>query len=386
MSSRSVDQSVAVRQAVGTHLDWDQPTKELADLSSLAIQSLKVLFDEKERLFSRRIVWTERGCRREGISRCGTMIALLGLQRLEESGEKSGFDLGAIQEAVLQDTSWVKSARDLGLLLWFTAVCVPGRLSAVLDDFDLDAVLRSSADSRRGQTEGLAWFLAGIAHAGEAGARPRSDLIDVAVAAYHKLLHNQSENGLFRHLALPHSLREIFSHRFGTFADQMYAVYALTAFAREFEIEEPLESALACANSVCALQGDEGQWWFLYNTRRGCVANRYPVYSVHQDGTGPTALLALEEATGQSFRVDVWKGLSYTAGKHELSIDTINLDQVLIWDSMEAPQLIMRHWETACRYLHISRAPLVKKLSVRYEARPDHFGWMLYAFGKFRLS
>lgn len=164
----------------------------------------------------------------------------------------------------------------------------------------------------------------------------------------------------------------------------MYAIYALTAFAREFEIEEPLESALMCANSVCALQGDRGQWWFLYDTRRGCVANRYPVYSAHQDGTGPTALLALGEATSQSFHRAVWNGLSWIASNNELSVDLRNLNQSLIWDSIEVRKRITRHWETACSYLHIP-APLVNSLRIRYESRPDHFGWLLYAFGKFGL-
>jgi hypothetical protein len=62
------------------------------------------------------------------------------------------------------------------------------------------------------------------------------------------------------------------------------------------------------------------------------------------------------------------------------------LDQALIWDSIDAAQWhITRHWETACNYLHISRSPRVKNLRIRYEARPDHFGWLLYAFGEFGL-
>ena len=43
-------------------------------------------------------------------------------------------------------------------------------LSSVLNEFDLEAALGSCADSRRGRTQGLAWFLAGIAHARQANA------------------------------------------------------------------------------------------------------------------------------------------------------------------------------------------------------------------------
>ena len=384
MFPQPLDQSVSVRGSVGAYPETDGPGVEISELNSLAVQSLSTLFDEKEGLFYRRIVLTEHGFRRERPSRKRTMIALLGLQRLVESGATHPFNVAAIQDAILEDRSWIASAGDLGLLIWFTAVCAPEKLSTVLKGFDLDGALDTRVDGRQGYTQGLAWFLTGVAQARRASPQTLPDLTDVAARAYRLLLNNQSEQGLFSHIASPRSIREILAPRFGTFADQMYAIYALTAFAREFDIEEPLEYASSCANCVRALQGDRGQWWFLYDTRRGCVANRYPVYSAHQDGTGPTALLALEEATSQSFHVAVWNGLSWIAGKNELGVDLRSLDPVLIWDSMEPQTRMTQHWETACSFLHISKAPLVK-VKIRYEARPDHFGWLLYAFGKFGL-
>jgi hypothetical protein len=98
-----------------------------------------------------------------------------------------------------------------------------------------------------------------------------------------------------------------------------------------------------------------GQWWFRYDKRRGCVASRYPVCFAHQDGTGPTALLALEEATGQSFYVAIWNGLSWIAGNNELGVDLRSLDEALIWDSIEPQRRMTRHWETACSYVQFQR-------------------------------
>jgi hypothetical protein len=366
--------------------DMGGPFPRIPELNSLAVQSLISLFDEEQRLFCRRIKLTAQGFRREGTSRRHTIIALLGLQRLAESGATFTLDTVAIRDAILGDASWVRSAGDLGLLTWVTAICAPERLSQLFGQFDFDKVLDSFADARKRYTPGLAWFLAGIAHARRACPRTPLDLTDVAVETYHLLLDNQSEQGFFCHMGSPRSIHEMLFKRFGTFTDQMYAIYALTAFAREFGIEEPLEPALTCANSVCALQGERGQWWFLYDTRRGCVASRYPVYSAHQDGTGPTALLALEEATCQSFHPAVWKGLSWISANNELGVDLRSVDQAVIWDSMDAQRRITRLWEIACSYLHISRAPLVRSLRIRYEARPDHFGWLLYAFGKFGVS
>jgi hypothetical protein len=196
------------------------------------------------------------------------------------------------------------------------------------------------------------------------------------------LQDNQGENGIFGH-GVPRSfLGEMLCNRYGTFADQTHAIYALSKFACAFEIEEPLEMALNCANSVSAHQGKLGQWWFRYDRRRGCVASHYPVCSAHQDGMAPMALLALQEVTGQSFHKQIWKGLNWIAVQNELGADLRSLDPDLIWDSIEPQRRMAEYWEMACNYLHVSSEPQVKRLKIRYEARPHHFGWLLYAFGE----
>jgi hypothetical protein len=152
-------------------------------------------------------------------------------------------------------------------------------------------------------------------------------------------------------------------------------------FARAFQIEEPLASALSCANSICALQGEMGQWWFLYDKRACRVVHRYPVYSLHQDGTAPVGLLALGEATGQSFHQAIYKGLSWMTGANELGNDLRNLDLGWIWDSVWPKRWWTNCWEAPLHFLNISRGLPADALKIRYEARPDHFGWLLYAFG-----
>jgi hypothetical protein len=333
------------------------------------------MYDEKARLFSQRVTLTEEGFRREGTSRKRTIIALLGLQRLAESGGTQPFDVASIRDAIWEDTSWVTSAEDLGLLTWFTAVCVPERLGILLNAFDFGKALDTYSDARQARTRGLAWFLAGIAHARLASPGRIPDLTDVAVETYHSLLDNQSENGIFGHAAYPRFLREAFCNRFGTFDDQIYAIYALSTFARAFEIEEPLGPALDCANSVCALQGEMGQWWFLYDKRASRVVNRYPVLSLHQDGTAPAGLLALGEATGQSFHKSISKGLSWVVGANELGDDLRNMERGVIWDSIGLRRQIAKYWEAALSLMSISREPQAESLRIRYEARPDHFGW-----------
>jgi hypothetical protein len=183
----------------------------------------------------------------------------------------------------------------------------------------------------------------------------------------------------------PRFFQQTFWNRFGTFADQIYAIYALTTFGRAFQIEEPLESALGCANAVRALQGEMGQWWFLYDKRACRVVNRYPVLSLHQEGIAPVGLLALGETTGQSFDESIYKGLSWVAGENELSDDLRSPDRGLIWDSIGPRRRLANYWEGALSLMNISRETKGKNLGIRYEARPDHFGWLLYAFGRLGL-
>lgn len=383
MSGRRLAEARSFQEPVGNHSDSFDLQREFAALKELSLRSLVSLFQEKERLFSECAALTEEGFQQEGTSRKRTMIALLGLQRLAEAGGAQPFDLASIRDAVLEDTSWVCSVGDLGLLTWFTAVCAPERLERLFNEFDFGKALDAYSDGRQARTVGLAWFLAGIGHARLACSGALPDMTDIAVDTYHMLQDNQGESGIFGHVAFPKLVQRPFYNRLGTFADQIHAIYGLTTFARAFQIEEPLASALACANSVCALQGEMGQWWFLYDKHTCRVVNPYPVISHHQDGTAPTGLLALGDATGRSFHKPILKGLSWICGANELGKDLRNPDQGFIWDSIGSSSRITNYVQAALGLLNISYAVQGERLRIRHEVRPDHFGWLLYALARF---
>jgi hypothetical protein len=380
-SPRPLVEAVSVQEPGGLQMDGCGSRLALDDLNALALRSLVTLFEDKENLFCRRVTLIGEGIHRETTSRKRTMIALLGLQRLAESGATIPFDVALIRDAILEDTSWVKSIGELGLLTWLTAACAPARLEILFDELDFGSALESYWDGRQGQTIGLAWFLAGIAHARLVAPGMLPDITDVAVDAYHSLLDNQSEGGIFGHAAFSRFFPQTLYNRFGSFADQMHAIYGLTTFARAFQIDEPLASALSCANSVRALQGEMGQWWFLYDKRTRQIVNHYPILSLHQDGIAPVGFFALGEAIGQSFHGAVHKGLSWIAGANELGNDLRNLHRGLIWDSIGPRTRMANYWEAAFSLMNISHGPRAENLQIRYAARPDYFGWLLYAFG-----
>jgi hypothetical protein len=93
------------------------------------------------------------------------------------------------------------------------------------------------------------------------------------------------------------------------------------------------------------------------------------------------ALLALEEATGPSFDEAIQKGLAWVEGRNELGVDLHDREHGTIWDSIEPKSRIRK----AAMSLLGSDNP-GEKLQIRYEARPDHLGWLLYAFARFGIA
>jgi hypothetical protein len=373
------DVCAQTRTGVATKVE---PVIDVQELNSLALRSLGSLFNEKEQLFSHRVTLTGNGICWDVASRKRSMVALMGLQRLAVAGSSQPFDLASIREAILREKSWVSKAGDLGLLAWFAAVCAPDRLDSVFKEFDFENALTNYPDGRQARTTCVAWFLAGVAHARLVCPESVPDLTDVAVDAYHMLRDNQSENGIFGHAGSAGFPLESLYSRLGTFSDQIYAIYALSLFARAFHVEEPLESALGCANEVCALQGEMGQWWFLYDKRTARIVNRYPVLSAHQDGTAPCGLLALEDTTGRSFSKAIHKGLSWITGANELGDDLRDENRAFIWDSIGPKGRIRRYSDAAIGFVFPRAETHVRGLGIQREARADHLGWLLYAFGR----
>jgi len=359
-------------------------------LKSVAAKALLTLLDGRESLFFDRIALTEGGFRKDSVSQHRTVVALLGLLHFAESGLPHSFDLEAIEDAIFRDTRWVSSIGDLGILIRFAAECKPNRLASIINQFDLENALNLFLDGRQAQTAPLACFLAGISHARLGSRDVPLDLTDVAVDTYRLLKNNQGAGGIFVHAGCPSFLQQPFSNRFGTFADQADSIYALVTFARAFDIEEPLADALNCANVIRALQGDKGQWWFLYDKRSCRVVNHYPVRSIYQDGLAPMALMTLEEATGQKFQEAVCKGLSWIAGANELGADLRDFERGVIWESIALKSRIAGLRNAGLRNVGLSFGHKGhtngKNLQVCFEARPDHFGWLLYALSRFGFS
>lgn len=359
------------------------PPSNVRELISLAVRGLVAMFDKDKQLFCHRLLRTEDGLVREGLSPRYTIMTLLGLRELELAGIDSPFDTQAIYTSFIRDTNWIKGAGDLGLLMWLTASFDPDKLEGLFSTFDCETVLDRYSDAQEARTMELAWFLAGLAHAAETSTKLISTLTDLSVETYHRIEENQGEYGFFGHMSTKNSLAGRLRGRIGSFADQVYPIYAMSKFAKIFQVEDPLGPALECATAACAAQGESGQWWWLYDAQSGRVSSRYPVYSVHQHGMAPMGLYAVEEATGQSFKQFIYKGLCWIYGANELNVDMRDGTENLIWRCILPRNSQSKYWEMA---LNIVRSPhehsQVRSLKILHEQRPYEFGWLLFALAR----
>jgi len=339
------------------------------------------MLDGRKRFFCSRLVKTAQGMVSEGISPRYTLMTILGLREMDLAEGQSFFDTKALFEASIEDTNWIDGAGDLGLLIWTYAKCAPECLDDFFQTIKLQTALDRYQDARHARTMELAWFLAGIAHAALASPDLAPGLEDLAVEAYRRLKSNQGDHGFFGHMSTTKSAAGILRGRVGSFADQIYPIYAMSRFAAAFSVDEPLSSAADCARAICEAQGDMGQWWWLYDAKTGRVSSRYPVYSVHQHGMAPMGLLALQGVIGESFKGSIDKGLRWICGFNELGTDMRSFPERVVWRCMRPRKTQTKYWETALSFVRSQKDHRsVGELEILHEIRPYEFGWLLYAF------
>jgi hypothetical protein len=356
---------------------------EIRRLCELAVNGLVSMFDIDSQLFCFRVKRTKHGLVREGFSHRYSIIAFLGLSRLEASGLPSPIDVKRALGSLLRDYHWVDTLGDVGLLLWLCALVSPERIMEVDSRLRVETALNRFQGARQGSTVELAWFLSGLTHASRALPEPLPKLTDLAAKAYHLLIQNQGNQGIFGHLARKNSLAGALRGHLGSFADQVYPIYALTKFAEAYKVHTALDNARRCAEAICRAQGTRGQWWWHYDSSTGRPFERYPVYSVHQHGMGPMALMALGEATRMDVAGSVKRGLSWIEANNELAIDLRDPNANVIWRCIH---LNKRCKVQSRRFLSLLRhcpdAESMSNLAVRFECWSYELGWLLYALAR----
>jgi hypothetical protein len=352
----------------------------VSELCDLAASGLVAMLDPEKQIFCDIYNRTEKGMRRERLSPRYSLMTLLGLHRYQRSGRRSPVAIVPVLDALLQDTSWISSAGDLGLLLWTCAELVPERLPEVYREVGAQRALARFADGRQGYTMEVAWYLTGIANCYLAGHGDLPGLAEQTVAARQILEGNCGVSGVYGHLSRTRSWTGFVRGRIGTFADQVYPTIAFARLSQALQDGKARQIAQRTAQKMCELQAPSGEWCWHYDSVSGSVVSRYPVYSVHQHAMGPMMLFAASEATGCEFSQAIYKGLAWISGHNELHRDFVEPTLGLVWrsiylDSMDA------YTDAGLRFLQLRHGTAdARRLKVRYECRPYELGWLLYAF------
>lgn len=350
------------------------------ELLNLALSGLIPMFNPEGQLFCSRRWLSRTGLVNEGLSRRYTMISLLGVMQSEVNGRPPLLDHRAILRGLVKDTRWLDNMGDLGLLLWSCAMAQPEVVSDFCTSLNLQDVFRQYADARQGSTMELAWLLAGLAHRKLCVGANAPDHADTAFEAYKLIMQNQGPHGIFGHSATYRSLSGLFRGHIGSFADQVYPIYALAKFAHAYGMQPALQAAQRCAEAICRMQGPSGQWWWHYDARKGRVFERYPVYAVHQDGMAPMALFALGDAIRSDFSGPIYRGLAWISGNNELGHDLCDRSSGAIWRSIYRPASWKKRRDTVREFLRPGQFAEPTDLKILFECRPYHLGWLLYAF------
>jgi hypothetical protein len=362
-------------------------TPDICELNRMSLRGLVPMFVEDKQLFCFRLIRTNQGLASEGLSPRYTIMTLLGLRELERTGARTPFNTNAIYDSFRKDMSWIHGAGDLGLFIWLTAVFAPEQLDDLFTRCHLETALDRYSDAREAKTMELAWFLTGLSHAALAAPEKQVSLSDIANKTFQRLIKNQGKYGYFGHLSTTKSAAGFLRGKIGSFADQVYPTYALSKYSVAFHLEAPAKLALQCANAICAAQGELGQWWWLYDSKSGNISSKYHVYSVHQQGMAPMALIAAEEATGHGFQEQIDKGLRWIYGANELGEDMRDLSTNLIWRCIYPEQKYGKYWNVLRSLLGMHSAEFsAAELKILHEDRPYELGWLLFAFGRFGVD
>jgi hypothetical protein len=349
---------------------------------ALAVRGLERMFDRQRGLFCHSLKRVGNRLVQEGISPRYTMMTLMGLHRWRQNGGESSFDIDAILDALLADLNWLDNLGDLGVLLWLCGVVCPDRFAEVERRIEVQTALTRYRGARQRVTMELAWFLTGVSYWGQSIPEKRPQLERLAFATYGELAKNRGEHSFYGHQARSGSIAGIARGRIGSFADQVYPIYALNQFAKAYQHRGAAEQSLSCALGICEAQGSQGQWWWHYDSVSGHVADGYPVFSVHQHAMAPMTLFALGETIQYDFKPWISRGLQWINSGNELAFDMEDASEAVIW------RCIFRSRRSLGRYLKTGFGHPWKQiqdehpedLKVLYECRPYELGWLMYAF------
>ena len=353
----------------------------LGELRQLALSGLQRMYIPQESRFAFRLALRGGRIAVEGVSDRYTAIALIGMRSLEQAEVDrilDGHSPTDIVRALARSAALSSNVGDIALTIWAANLWNEERHL----DGARERLVSLAPWERSCATVELSWVI--TAACVDAGLKMR----DVHSLAGSRLLSAfNARSGVFPHVvgSITRGLRDHVS----CFADFVYPIQALSIWSQQAGNSAPLEAAGRCASRACELQGKDGQWWWHFDVRTGRVIEPYPVYSVHQHGMGPMALLALAGAGGPDNLDAISRSLSWLRRSPEIDGTLIDRANGLIWRKVarREPRKLARTLQAAATYTHQDfRVPGIDAVfpatAIDRESRPYELGWLLYALNE----
>jgi hypothetical protein len=364
-------------------------------LCGIALERLPEMIDPATGLFVFRVQGS--GLVPAGTSLRYTAITAIGLDRAAQCGLPCRVDIDRIHEALDATLPAAETTGDLGLVIWATAKSRPSLAERALGELAAHHDLARTRGGDHVHSTELAWLVIGLAEALSAGVGDERDVRARLDLASRRLLAQRGASGLFcfsRPLDPsrgPRTPGELLRGRLGFFDAQVYGILACLARDSVAHDPEARDAARRVGERLLAHQHPLGQWGWHYDVHTGALVDLYPVYSVHQDGMAPMALLPLERAVDLPVTNAVARGVAWLFGDNELGEPLADVDRAVIWRSVRrrAP---WRRVVYPLKALHLARlgggldlgARLARPrlLEIDRELRPYHLGWCLLALAE----
>lgn len=348
--------------------------KTIVQLSLDALNEMyipdKKVFYEKKKLVDGKIVFTGESIRY-------TLINLLGLHKASQYGLKIDFELNEILDYHIENIQKIKSIGDIGLLLWNCSIIAPDKIIKILPKINFASVLSDYPDAQKGFTNELAWLLIGLISASTFNSSFTSVINKLPHEVYKILRNNYGGHGIFSHSTI-RGLKTFSRSRVGSFADQVYPIYALTMYSQAFHNEEALLVAKECGETIVEHQGEQGEWWWHYDSLTGKILSKYPAYTVHQDSMAELALNILGKAINRNFSEEILKGARWMDGNNVMNKVMYDFDNRMIYRRI-SPLKVNRMTNVIFSLLGKEKMPNKNSLRILYETWSYHFGWILFA-------
>ncbi len=349
----------------------------LSELVQISVDSLEQMFIPDKNEFAMTKVKIGNNIKLEGKNVRYTLINLIGLQKAQNFNRQFSYNLNNILNTQLERIDKYNGVGELGLLLWATALISPKDTFQLLTKINFHEALNNFKDSKSGFTMELSWFLTGLLFASSFNEKFKSSIDNLPNKVYKKIRKNYGGKGIFQHEDT-NNLKGKLRANIGTFADQVYSIYALSLFSKQYQNEEALLIAKQCADKICSHQSKSGEWKWQYDSETGNVISHYPIHSIYQFALAPMALFAIQMATYKDYTKYIFKGLDWIANNNHLNNLIIDKSNNAIWNKITP--ITNSKLFSILNFLKVKSLYKNKKLKIQFESNSYEFGWILYTF------